>query len=90
MRRRLKKGYSGRKVAEGFGIDSHSVCVLKWIQDRLLKAKKRGTKRTELHGEGGDIYYIKDKDIRQFIIENIEIIDLRKVDKFWFIDVMKA
>ncbi len=78
------EGYTGRQVAEGFGIDSH--CVKRWIKDGLLKAKKRETKRTEL--QGGDIYYIRDKDIRQFIIESIGLIDLRKVDKFWFIDVL--
>jgi hypothetical protein len=26
--------------------------------------------------------------IRQFIVENIALIDIRKVDKFWFVDLL--
>ena len=75
---------SARAWAECFGVD---VKVLtRWIDKGLLKAQRRGTKRTE--AQGGDEWYIKPKDIRSFIIENIGIIDIRKVDKFWLVDIL--
>ncbi len=76
---------SALAVAECFGVDNHTV-TNQWIKKGLLKAKRRGTQRTE--SQGGDEWFIKDKDIRKFIIENIGIIDLRKVDKFWFVDIL--
>lgn len=70
--------------AEFFGVNVH------WVTDKiendLLKAEKRGTMRTEK--QGGDIWFIKEKDIRKFIIENPELIDLRKVEKFYFIELL--
>lgn len=87
-RMRLMKnleGYTGKQVAEGLGMESH--CITRWVREGLLRVKRRETKRTEI--QGGDIYYIKEKDIKEFIMENIGLIDIRKVDKFWFVDVMK-
>lgn len=77
-------GYSARQLAEGFGIDSKSIA--KWIEKDLLQSIRRGTKRTER--QGGDIYYIPEKSVRKFIIENTGLIDIRKVDKFWFVDIV--
>ena len=77
-------GQSVTKLAMCFGVDVHSVS--RWIKEGLLKAQMRGTQRTER--QGGDIYYIRDQWIRDFIKENIGLIDIRKVDKFWFVDVM--
>lgn len=37
-----------------------------------LKARKRGTNRTS--AQGGDSWYIKDKDIRGFIVDSIAVI----------------
>jgi hypothetical protein len=88
-RKRMKfltnlQGMSARLCAEFFGIDVH------WVTDKiekgLLKAEKRGTMRTE--SQGGDIWFIREKDIREFIIENPELIDLRKVEKFYFIELL--
>ena len=76
---------SALAVAGCFGVDNHTVTG-QWIKKGLLKAKRRGTQRTE--AQGGDEWFIKEKDIRQFIIENIGIIDIRKVDKFWFVDIL--
>jgi len=86
-RMRFLKGMdeqSVTKLAMCFGVDVHSVS--RWIKEGLLKAQMRGTQRTER--QGGDIYYIRDQWIRDFIKENIGLIDIRKVDKFWFVDVM--
>lgn len=71
-------------IAKLLGIDSH------WITRRIesgeLKAEKRGTARTEQ--QGGDMWWIKKSDLWTFIVENAALIDLRKVDRTWFIDFM--
>lgn len=77
-------GQSMTQLAECFGVDGKT--VQRWLLKGWLQAKRRGTNRTEL--QGGDAWYIKEKDVKNFIIENPELIDLRKVDKFWFIDVV--
>lgn len=78
------EGYTSRQIAEAFGIDDH--CITRWIKKGYLKAERRGTLRTEI--QGGDMWYIKEKNIKKFIIENIGIIDIRKVEKFWFVDIL--
>jgi hypothetical protein len=78
------EGYSACKLAECFGVDNK--VITRWIEKGWLKAEKRGTRRTEK--QGGDAYYIKEKDIRQFIVESIGVIDIRKVEKTWFVDVV--
>jgi len=56
--------------------------VLRWIEKGLLKASKKGTKREN------DEWHIEDRHIRQFIVENVGIIDIRKVDKVWFVELL--
>jgi hypothetical protein len=88
-RMRLPKnlaGMSACQLAECLGVDSHF--VTRAIRDGRLRAIKRGTDRTSQ--QGGDIYFIKGKQIKEYIIGNIHEIDLRKVDKFWFVDVLTA
>ncbi len=77
-------GYSARSVAICIGEDEHF--VTKAIKDGRLKAIRRMDERTQQ--QGGSCYYIKEKDVRSFIIENINMIDVRKVDKYWFVDVL--
>ncbi len=77
-------GQSANRLAECFGVDAK--VITRWIGLGYLKAKKRELNRTPQ--QGGNPYYIKDNDVRDFIIENIGLIDLRKVDKFWFVDVV--
>lgn len=38
--------------------------------------------------QGGDIYFIRDKWVRDFILAYIAEIDIRKVDKYWFVDLL--
>jgi transcriptional regulator with XRE-family HTH domain len=88
-RRRLRllknlSGYTARQLAECFGCDVKT--ITRWINLGYLKAKKRGTLRTEK--QGGDMWWIKEKNIQNFIKENIGLIDIRKVDKFWFVDIL--
>lgn len=76
--------YSARQTAECFGVDVHT--IMRWIRLGTLKARKRGTNRTE--AQGGDIWMIKPEYCRYFIIKYPEEVDIRKVDKFWFIDLL--
>ncbi len=77
-------GYTCRSLAECFGIDAHS--VMRWIAKGRLKARRRGTARTPQ--QGGDEWYIIDLWARDFIIENISILDFRKIDKYWLVDLL--
>ncbi len=79
------KGMSAHQCAECFGLGC-SKTVTRWIEKGWLKAERRGTKRIEENG--GDMYFIKEKHLRQFVVENIGLIDIRKVDKFWFVDLL--
>jgi hypothetical protein len=79
------KGMSARQCAECFGLECPK-SVVRWIDKGLLRAKRRGTARVE--EQGGDMWFIKEKDLRNFIVENIGLIDIRKVDKFWFVDIL--
>jgi hypothetical protein len=76
--------YSANGLAQALGIDSHA--VTRWIKGGHLKAKFRGTARTEQ--QNGDIYLIHEKDVRRFILEHPTDIDLRKVDQLWFLDLI--
>jgi hypothetical protein len=76
---------SCRAIAKLFGVDSSTVAD-HWIRKGFLKAERKGTTRTPQ--QGGDEWFIKEKDVRQFIVENIGIIDIRKVDKFWLVDIL--
>src|SRR5271166_4735325 len=76
--------YSASGLAQALGIDSHA--VTRWIRSGNLKAKHRGTARTEQ--QNGDIYLIHEKDVRRFILEHSTDIDLRRVDQIWFLDLI--
>jgi len=77
-------GQSANMLAECFGVDRKTVG--RWIHLGYLKAAKRETKRVEK--QGGDISYIKDAWVRYFILNYLDIIDIRKVDKYWFVDLL--
>lgn len=79
-------GYSSRSVAECFGVDDH--VVTRWIKLGFLRAKRRGTMRTPQ--QGGDIWYIKERWIRKFLIEYLPEIDFRKIDKYWVVDLLAS
>ncbi len=71
-------------VATLMGVDGKTVTL--WLAKGWLKAKRRGTERTVQ--QGGDQWVIKPADVRRFVIDHAAHVDLRKVDKFWFIDLM--
>lgn len=76
--------YSATGLASLFGCDNH--CVLSWIGKGYLKAKPRGTERTK--AQGGDMWLIVPKDVREFIRLHPMEFDLRKVDQLWFVDLL--
>lgn len=78
--------YTATQLAGEFGVDIK--VVTRWIEKGWLKATRRGTERTVQ--QGGDMWWIKRKDIRTFIVDSIGIIDIRKVDKTWFVDLLVA
>ena len=84
LSRRYKKTLSAVGAARILGVDT------KWVTSRCiagdLKAGRRGTER--LPQQGGDAWTIERADLRQFVIDNLERIDIRKVDKFAFVDLM--
>jgi hypothetical protein len=82
--RKPRDGYTARSLAEFMGIDAHS--ITNWVARGFIRAEKRGTKRTERNG--GDQYMIEEKDVREFVIANVEMLDFRKINKFWLVDLL--
>lgn len=78
--------YTANQLAGLFGIDRKGIGH--WIAKGWLKAERRGTARVE--AQGGDEYWIHRRDVRKFIIENTAAFDIRKVEKFWFVELMST
>jgi hypothetical protein len=77
-------GQSASSLADCFGIDTRT--IIRWINLGYLKAYRRETDRTP--AQGGDIYYIKDKHVKDFIMNYLDEIDIRKVDKYWLVGIL--
>ncbi len=77
-------GYSAHSLATAMGVDVHK--VLSWISRGLLQAERRGTDRTP--SQGGDSWWITHKAVRQFVLRAPDEIDLWRVEKFWFLDLI--
>lgn len=76
--------FTAQGLSELMGIDRKTVGT--WCERGQLAARRRGTERTPQ--QGGDQWWIHRRDVRRFIIENAAVVDIRKVDKFWFIDLL--
>lgn len=76
--------YSATALAGMMGIDAATVAG--WIERGWLAADRRGTERTA--AQGGDMWWVSRKAVRRFVVENTARVDLRKVDKFWFVDLL--
>jgi len=83
-RRATHETLSATETARILGVDG------KWVTSRCidgrLVAGRRGSQR--LTQQGGDTWAIRPGDLRQFIVDNIHEIDLRKVEKFGFVWVL--
>lgn len=75
------EGVSASLCAEFLGVDLH--WVLKHINTGSLKAEVIRRDR-----EDKSNYYIREKDLRKFIVTNPDLIDLRKVEKYYFIELV--
>lgn len=78
------KGQSATSLADCFGVDAKT--ITRWIGLGYLKAARRGTARTTI--QGGDMWFIKDKAIREFVLTYPGYVDLRKVDKLWLFSLL--
>ncbi len=76
--------FTATGLAVCLGLDGSTVA--NWCEKGWIKATKRGTERTPQ--QGGDQWWIHRRNVRSFIVENAARIDLRKVDKFWFIEFL--
>jgi len=77
-------GFSATSLARAFGVDAHK--VLAWIRRGLLAASRRHTDRGA--EQGGDTWWIPRDHVRRFILRCPEEIDLARVEKFWFLDLI--
>lgn len=75
---------TARQLAQAMGVDGSTVAY--WIDRHGLKASRRGTERTA--AQGGDMYSIATKDFRRWMAANRQFIDLRKVDRHWFLGLV--
>lgn len=75
------EGMSACLCAEFLGADLH--WVLNYIRQGLLKAEIIRCDR-----EGKVNYFIREKELKKFIVNNPDLIDLRKVEKYYFIELV--
>ena len=75
------EGMSACLCAEFFGVSLH--IVLNHIKAGLLRAE---IIRYDQQGKAN--YYIREKNLRKFIINNPDVIDLRKVEKYYLIELL--
>lgn len=71
---------NANQLATVMGVDRKTVGT--WIAKGWLKATRREMTATD------DFWWIHRRDIRRFVIENTAAVDLRKVEKFWFVDLL--
>ena len=77
-------GQSATSLAECFGVDAKT--VQHWIKKDYLRAERREMKHTPQHK--GDTYYIRDRWVKDFVIDNLAVVDFRKADKWWLVSLL--
>jgi len=77
-------GYTAHALAQMLGVDPHK--VTRWIRLGWLKARERGTARTE--AQGGDMLYIPESSVRQFILAHPLEISPGRADWLWLLDLV--
>lgn len=85
-RRASREEMSATQAAKLLGIDSKT--MTRWILEWGLPATKRADKR--LPQQGGSSWDIRPADLRRFIIDHLEHVDLRKVEKFAFVHLISG
>lgn len=77
-------GFTLRMVENLLGADHHKIG--RWMRMNLLTAKRKGTERTA--AQGGDMWHFEADALRDFVINNPDQIDIRRVEKHSFIDLL--
>lgn len=80
--------YSSNSLATLMGVDQHMVAD-RWIPLGLQFIRKH-TKRKTTTRQHGDVKLFHQKELRRFFVQHPEEIDLLKVDKFWFLEMITA
>nr|WP_295468869.1 hypothetical protein [Mesorhizobium sp.] len=86
LSRRFNEGLSARQAARILGVDDKTLtasCI-----SGELKASKRADNR--LPQQSGSRWIIDPVDLRRFVIDRLERIDFRKVDKFELVHLLTA
>lgn len=80
-RRTSRPELSATKAAVILGVDG------KFVTARILAGDLKATKRDDrrLAQQGGSAWDIMPSDLRRWIVDNIDVVDLRKVDKVPFV-----
>jgi hypothetical protein len=84
LSRRFREAMSARAVAKILGVDDKNVTADIIRGD--LKAGRRKTRR--LVQQGGDWWTVSAAQLRRYILDHLERIDLRKVDKVAFVQIV--
>lgn len=84
LSRRFNEGLSARQAARILGFDDKTLTA--YCISGELKATKRDDNR--LPQQGGSRWVIKPADLRQFVVDKLERIDFRTVDKFELIRLL--
>lgn len=77
-------GLTMRMMEDLLGVDHHKVEA--WMAHGMLQAKRKGTARLDV--QGGDMWHFEPRDVRDFVTQNPELIDLRKVEPVTFIHLV--
>lgn len=85
-RRASRQELSATRAAAILGVDA------KYVTGRILTGELPARKRDDrrLAQQGGSSWDIKPADLRRWIIDNIDVVDLRKVDKVPFIALISG
>lgn len=86
LSRRYKESLSATACGRILGVDGKTFTT--WILKGIILAEKRETKR--LPQQGGHPWSIGRAYFRQWIIDNVERIDFRKVGKFALVEILTA
>jgi hypothetical protein len=76
--------YTANGLSKLFGIDAK--VVTGWIAKGWLGAARRGTIRTDQ--QGGDQWWISRDQVRRFVVGSVAVIDFRKLDKVWLVELL--
>ena len=80
--------YTIADLAEAFGIGRDRIG--RWIENGWLTGARQRAMRRPLKAEPHDKAHWRftQRDVREFILDNVAAIDFRRVDKFWLVSIV--